>query len=240
MTDKENIDTFVSLLPTIVKKNVKVVTPDSLGQDFLLHIDSPPVPKVFIPRMPSSADITENPHVPRITVSDTLIGCMLGYTRIEGDFFSQHNGWIISKFDFNYALSVNKKMVFDAEYSNEHWLVTYNKNTIEYKPIPIGKFFIYKISYVANEQEPNGDEFIDIYLELHGDDTVKINKDISLTAGFYIMSIRRRIVDVRKYLRDYTDIKIKKINQQKYIEVKSIAVSMLDNNSINIPLFTKW
>jgi hypothetical protein len=239
--NKKDFDAFMSMRPDIVRKNVKVVTPETLGSNFLLHIDPIPVPKVFIPRMPSSAAMSENPHVPRITVSDSIIGCMVGYSRIEVDFIYNHvNGWVISKFEFDYALEVNPKMVYDADYSNEHWLVTYNKETVKYKPIRIGCMFLRELNFTANDKTEVNDRQLTLYIEIESDDTVKISDDVSISKGTYKLMTNRLKEKAKQRLFTYVSPKVEAISSSEFNTLKKQSISMLDTSCVNIPITRRW
>ena len=82
--DLEEIEGFLKLQTKEVQEDCRIVDTDALGQDFLLRIDKKP-PLKFIPNMPKSAMPSENTSTPRITTAPTLVGCMIGYFRIERD-----------------------------------------------------------------------------------------------------------------------------------------------------------
>lgn len=143
-----------------VQKNSRILSYKDADHPFMLHIDKN-TPKVFLPMMPRSAAHTENNTVSRITVAPTIVGCALGYARLESDFLDGPNqnlkkdhyrgGYEISKLEYTHCIQPNEKLVFDANRSGEHWLVPYNKKTLSYSPLKIGKFFIVEAVFLATK-----------------------------------------------------------------------------------------
>ena len=172
----EDFKTFLALQTDKVKRNTEVITPATLGQDFFLHIDPEKTPTVFIPMVPRSAASTEDNTVPRITVADTLRGCIQGWGRVLVSFHEWDKvGLKICKLEFDYALKPNKRLVFDAEETGECWLVTYNADTRKYLPIEIGKLFLHQASYTFNEKLKRTICVGTIYIEIGTNDTVWVD-----------------------------------------------------------------
>jgi hypothetical protein len=165
MTDQELEEDYREILDwfliqsKVFQKNAKILSAKEHGQNFMLHIDKN-TPKVFLPQMPRSASWEEDNTVGRVTVAPTLAGCGYGYARVESDFMDGPNdgkdqwnvqlgsknehyrgGYDICAIEFTHCISVNNALVFDAPRSGEKWLVTYNKKTMQYKPVKIGKLF---------------------------------------------------------------------------------------------------
>jgi hypothetical protein len=147
------------------QKNAKILSAKEHGQNFMLHIDKN-TPKLFLPQMPRSAAVSEDNTVGRVTVAPTLAGCGHGYARVETDFLDGPNdgsnlspgghkkdpyrgGYDICIVEFTHCIVPNKNLVYDEPRSNERWLVTYNKKTMQYKPIKIGKLFFTEAHLVA-------------------------------------------------------------------------------------------
>lgn len=224
---------YVKLQNDKVKRNIKEVTNESLGQSFLLHIDGK-TPNYFIPMMPRRAAPSEDNTVPRVTVSDTLLGCIIGYSAVSHDFHTQKtNGLYINKIDFDYCLQPSTKLVYDADITNEHWLVTYNKDTIKYKPVTIGKMFVHKITYDRSAGNTLTDETAEILIEIEDNIKIKFSESIMLSKGYY-----RAIIDMTHWEED--KLKVNKISAVEYAKHKNVSASMLDNMAVNIPLYTHW
>ena len=185
MTELEEFQQFVSLQAAQVKSNVEVVTPESLGQEFFLHI-APAAPVWFIPRMPYAAALSENITTPRITVSDHLLGCMNGYARVVKDFHSTDlkHVYKLNMFLFRYALKPSPKLVFDADFSNEHWLVTYNTATRRYKAVEIGEVKTVAMNYTTGDKnEVYGVVTFYVYIATSVD--VRLTPNLTVSKGYY-------------------------------------------------------
>lgn len=223
----------LSILTPKVKNNITEVTPESLGQSFLLHIDQK-TPRVFIPQMPRRAANSEDNTVPRITVSDTLLGCIIGYSGLDYDFHtSAKNGCFINALEFEYAVKPTVKLVYDADITNEHWLITYNKNTVTYKPKTIGKMFITKLTYEregsGESKPPNLNKLAEIALEIEDDISIRIHGDVTVSKGYY-----KFMLDMTTWNTDV--LKIKKLSIAEYISLKQTHAAMLSRD----PIFTQW
>jgi hypothetical protein len=162
MTDQELEEDYREILDWFLiqsknfQKNAKILSAKQHGQNFMLHIDKN-TPKVFLPQMPRSASWKEDNTVGRVTVAPTLAGCGHGYARVESDFMDGTNpefvdpgtgrkdpyrgGYDICAIEFEHCIAPNGSLVFDEPRTNERWLVTYNKKTMQYKPVKIGKLF---------------------------------------------------------------------------------------------------
>jgi hypothetical protein len=110
----KSIQDFIGLQCRGVRDNVNIVTSDQLGRNYMLRIDKK-LPDVFYPNMPKSADPRENDSCPRITCAPTLLGCMIGYFRMESDitagslpdesgYHAFFGGYYISKLPFDACL----------------------------------------------------------------------------------------------------------------------------------------
>jgi hypothetical protein len=226
---------FIKLQADNVRKNIEEVTNESLGQSFYLHIDRKP-PAYFIPRMPQSAASKENYTVPRVTVADTLAGCIQGYGRVEKDFFAEStNGYIINKIDFEYAIKPNSKLVFDAEETGEAWLVTYNLDTRKYKPEPIGKVFVSNINYHYASSDQKALSSITYYIEIEQDIMIRISDSITVGKGYYLIEEDPNSGPSKEIIKTY-----KSISKAEYERSKKLSASMLTDTCINVPIYDKW
>lgn len=236
----QDFEEYLSILNSKVRNNTEIVKAEDLKQPFMLHIDKK-VPDKFIPMMPRSAATSEDNTVPRITVADTLIGCVMGYARTLNDFFSDYNaGYIISILNFEYCLKPNNKLVFDAEITGEHWLIGYNKQTLSYKPKPIGKIFLHSCLSVKRRIEQKNKEyhipFIDeltLYFEI--DQAIYLNPDKLLDKGYY----KYILFDDFLYNHNYKtkdNYKISKVTEKEYMQAKTLSATMLSLNNV----LTRW
>lgn len=149
----------VSLYSQKVIDNTEIRHANSFDVPYGLRIDAPPVPAMLVPRMPSSAASTEDKTVPRVITASTLVGCMNGATYVlsraqdnKKTPDSVRNYYHITACMFDYCLLPNNYLVFDAEDTQEQWLISYNKHTRAYRPEWIGEMFV---SEVQEKMDPN-------------------------------------------------------------------------------------
>lgn len=232
--EDQDFNNFMDLQNTKVKKNVEIVTPETLNQSFFLHIDNKIINN-FIPMLSRRAALTEDNTVPRITVSDSLFGCIMGHSGTEHNFHKDpEQGFYINKIDFNYALKPNNKLVYDALETNEHWLITYNKRTIKYKAEVIGKMFIQDILYVRNGNKKSiTDSITTFMIEISEDIDIVFKPGYRMKKGFYKLKLN---------ITNWEDFELKKIQAKEYYDSKSLNAAILNQQDIipNTPLFTRW
>lgn len=134
----EEIQETLDLSSKPVKQNAVIVPYDKLNKP-LLHI-SHSLQKELIPNISKRAGSSEDNTMPRVHMSPYLIGCIFGYASIHNDIMdlpvvaSFKGRYYIYSVDFEFCIKPNNKLVYDQSNSDEHWLVTYNKETVKYKP----------------------------------------------------------------------------------------------------------
>lgn len=248
--DRIDFNKWFSIQSKQVQANCKIVSSDELGQDYMLHIDKN-TPVRFICAMPRSAAHTENNTTARITVAPTLLGCLFGYARYEYDFRyglpavskekdKYRGGYEICELPFKHCLQPNSKLVYDSEYTGEHWLVTYNKPTLHYTPVKIGKAFIYKMDYKSTgKSEPT--TTYEMYVEVHKEDGIKLTPTTHLNKGFHkvVFTIVEDSVNVNKVDKE-NDLTVTEISSGEYNSVKQLSAAMLSMESNSIPKYLKW
>lgn len=248
---KEDIDYWYSLREPNIKKNLKIVNQEDIG--LLLHVSTNGKIKEFIPRISTEKYlVNEDLTTPRISTADTLFGCINGAFNIDSDFIYKHpnskhddysvkgkylGGYYIYTFDYEYAVKPNKKAMEDTKYTNEHWLVTYNKQTIKYIPRIIGKFFVKSITYdtpMTDKAKIISRGITEICLEIY-EDNVKLTLHKSLSKGAYLIETNNPC-----YI-DITDknanVIVKEIPDGEFKEKKKLNASLLNYTE---PNFLKW
>lgn len=238
VTDKE-IDHWMSLWPGSTRKEMKLVTAKDIGQDFVLRIDMVP-PKVFTPRLPMSTSKKEDKSVPRISSCAHVLGCLDGYGRYRPDvqdgsdkeiqkFNGYKGGYILQVIDFEAGIRPSNKLVPEVDYTNEIWLVNFNKDQASVKSKPIGKMFITRFTFVpVSHSRPS--EFFTFHLEHHHKDPIEILPGIKSPAGYYRVDIVRT-ADVRPGA-DNTPMKtISPITKAEYDRTKSGSAELLSDTS---------
>lgn len=227
----QDFQKYYDLLLPKVKKNVEIITPETLGQSFLLRIDKKPA-SFFIPFISRRSYDDEDNTTPRIPTSDNIIGCILGQAAVPYDFYTEKNhGFYISMINFDYALKISTKLVKDADIVNEHWLVTYNKETLKYPAKQIGKLFVTKVEDTRSPGRKSLFKSTVTFL-IQIDESIKIryteNKVIS--KGYY------------ECILDNTHLErmdIKSISEVQYMKEKELSATMLSLEQQE-PLFNRW
>ena len=139
-----DIEEYVGNQKPKVRKNIEIVkaNPD---YPYMLHGSVNGNIKEFVPRLAERPGPKEDKTVPRVHVSDSVIGCVEGMNELvwylmygysgygSNEKVDFKNGWYIYKLPFEYCLKPNEELVYDVGWSNEHWLVPYNKETKKYK-----------------------------------------------------------------------------------------------------------
>lgn len=246
--DYEDMRNWLALQSNEVKDQCVVVDAESMHQDYMLHIDKE-MPKVFVPMMPRSAAMTENNTVPRITVAPTLIGCIIGYARVEEDFLDGSDkqiskvtdfkgGYEICVLPFKHAIKPSAKLVFDAPRSDEHWLVNYNEATREYLPEKIGKIFVSKISYLARTNKAPRPEF-EIYIEVEKDSGILFSPSITIKKGYHVAIVSFDRKSHPGSSNEEDNFSVAEIDKAQYDKAKRLNASLLSHTE-NKPHYLNW
>jgi hypothetical protein len=130
--------------------------------------------------------------------------------------------------------------VYDAEYTGEHWLVTYNKSTLHYSPTKIGKVFLYKANYTSTgKTEPN--VTYEVYVEVHKEGGIKLTPNIHLNKGFHkvVFTIYEDCEDINKVEKD-KELIVTEIAAGEYNKIKQLSATMLSMESSSIPKYLNW
>lgn len=246
--DYEDIRNWMELQSNEVKDNCVIVDSESMQQDYMLHIDKV-MPDVFIPMMPRSAGKTENNTVARITVAPTLIGCIIGYARVEEDFLDGSDkevrkqtdfkgGYEICTLSFKHAIKPSEKMVFDSSRSGEHWLVNYNEATREYVPEKIGKVFVSKVSYLARANKVPKPQF-EIYIEVEKETGILFSPSITIKKGYHVAIVSFDRKSHPGSSNEEDNFTVVEIDKAQYDKAKRLSASLLSHVE-NKPHYLKW
>jgi hypothetical protein len=247
-SDDEDFYKWFSTQSKETQSNSRIVSADELGQDYMLHIDKQ-TPVTFVPMLPRSAAKSENNTTARITVAPSLIGCLIGYARAESDLMDGtrkssientgfRGGYDICELPFKYCLFPNDKLVFDAARSQEHWLVSYNKETLEYAPTKIGKMFVSKITYVAitdNLPKPT----FEIYIEIHKEPGIKFSPNIYLNKGFHKAIVSFERLEHSGSIDEEKNFALTSIDSIEYNKHKQLSAAMLSESN-KVPKYLNW
>lgn len=251
----ETLDEFKAqfdLASDNVRKNCKIITPGEINQDYMLHIAMKKTLS-FIPYFSRIAASKEDNTIPRIYVAPTLHGCVVGAAVINETLkYSEPQdgtnkklkevsnlpgrvylgGWYIHKIPFDVCLKPNKNLVLamDIEYTEEHWLITFNKETRSYSAIIAGTFvpIELKIEPVVGKLPK---ETVVCLVEITDQEGVNLDHKTILKEGYY------EIHFTSQYDK-FSVSKVEKSTQGAFNEQKKLKASML--SLVDKPEFTNW
>lgn len=165
--EEEKVQAFLETVHPIIAKNCRVVSPSEHPGGRLLHISTSDRIKVFIPSLTQRLADNETRHVLRISTSPFLFGCIVGHQGIVRNYIRlkvgdnhfgnviYRGGYYIYEFENEWSVRPGSRLVYDVNYSEERWLVNYDKEHVEYRAKIIGKFFI---KYITIEPKIKGDQ----------------------------------------------------------------------------------
>lgn len=244
-TGKEQLESYLEIQNRKVRSNVVLVEAREARFPYLLHIDVKP-PAKFIPMMPRRAGRSEDNTVPRVTLADTLIGCIVGYTNVEYDFYaSDIDGYVISAIDFEVALKPNDRLVYDASYTNEHWLVGYNSENLSFKPREVGKFFMTEttVKKVYVDGKPRTKTVsLELYVEIK--EAILLTEKKEMRPGYYRVTLDNRNVIGDLSYRDNAGVILEKIDARTFQAKKKVSAVLLQADSVvketKKPVYSTW
>ena len=195
----KDIDKLLSLQTKKIVNNVKVVKPNDIGMNYILRLDdSLMTRKSFVPRIAISQATSEDRTLPRVVGSPYLLGCLMAIADMvkyaihqfaDYSFNEEYdrvaNSFYIHSIDFEYGLKPNNSLVFDAKQTEELWLVTYNKETIEYKAKKAGELIVKGITILpANDLKKNRCK-VELYIKVNKEDGFYLTPEKKLKEGYY-------------------------------------------------------
>lgn len=244
MSDLTDLKKQLELYTDKVQKNVEIISKEDLGQDFLLHISGNKLTKTtFIPRISKRQGNTEDRTVPRITCSVDLYGCLIGHAAIDSVIFDSigYKPITLPKFyiyslDFDISLKPNGRLVYDADRTNEHWLTTYNKDTVEYKGNLIGKMFVSEYKVKTTSKYKNSSQVsLTLIVSIDKDISIKFRDNIVLEKGYYIIDNVPSIYN--ENVGKVKNIEVKTIDKSEFEMLTKKHIGMLEFKEKSIP---KW
>lgn len=225
MIIEKDFDHAVSLFGKDVEDHVKKLNAKDLKPSLLFRLDDL-LPKVFIPRMPKSAASSENSTVPRVVTATTILGCMCGHAGmiwnvLERDIGKRPcNHYKLSAFNFEKALFPDKTLVFDAEDTQETWLIAYDKSTIAYQAFHYGEIFFHKVSVTTQALSKIDKTVADILVEVIDVRGIYFSEGIFLEKGHYYIKL-----DVSNYAKKSNNFKVKRMTYRDSDKVDVMKIS---------------
>lgn len=150
-----------------VRSNCKIV-----NVDYAYHISANQKIKRFMPMIGTRMADTEDRTIARVCCAATLIDAIRGHSEVA---WEQLDAWFNGQFDefaiyqmpFTEYIKPNSKMVYDADVSNELWIVPNDATTVSFKAPVVGYFMLeeyartvgagydaMEIKYVVRTQTP--------------------------------------------------------------------------------------
>lgn len=252
MSDLDDIKKFLDSASDKVRQNVTIVTPEDLGQDFLLHVSTNTNIREFIPFIGKRQADTEDRTTPRVCTAPTILGCMSGYGMMEFDFMERvpgekssnggmYKGGIkIYALPFTAALRPNGKLVYDGKHSDEHWLVAYNKATATYVPRTAGKAFYRAVVYQGRPgKQPMAEGTL--YIEVLEEKGLRFGNGIFLNKGYWIIDGPMPNFTTMTWSESTETkvFKVREIEKAEYLSNKAAAADLLSHTG-DIPAYVKW
>jgi len=216
---KKEIEKVLQLQLKNVQNNVEILTREEVGSDCLIRLDTSLMTrKSFYPKIAHSQANTEDRTLPRITASPYLLGCIIAVPFINPNIYDNLNiGHYIHSLEFDYCLKPTNKLVFDSSETNELWLLTYNKNTVEYKPKLAGELIVKQYLITPSNTNTFQECVVTIYVKIIKEEGIKFNKKIKLNKGYWSISF--------PLTESKTKYSITTINSEKNITIADISES---------------
>lgn len=250
MNAKDELDKWLDSRSEKVQRNVEIVTPKELGQDYFLHVSVNTNIKEFVPRIGDNQMPNEDRTVPRLCVAPTILGCLGGMGAFEHYFHefeigqksqsgvTYKGGVRIYEIPFEAALKPNNKMVPDVKHSDEYWVVAYNKDTAVIVPKSVGKVFIESIRYFPrNGKQPMAE--CTLYIEVAREEGMWFTNGVFLEKGYWSVEGPASGFTTMTW-SDKTQermFKVKSLEKSDYQAVKTRTAALLSHNS---PAWCQW
>ena len=229
-TDLQDMKRFLEFWPSTISNNVEILTPEnSAGVTF--HISTNNALKSFEPRVSRRTMNKEDRSVPRVSTAGTLNGCLSGYSAALYDWENMdadkwQGGWKIYAVEYQAALKPNKKILGDADQTEEIWLVPYNKEHVRYQATPIGELFFAKVGREAtNNPKLPRKVYVKAYVRIAEGHMLPLNKSTVLRAGYYQLTYNNWFEAMD--LRNPQDIMIVPITSGDYAGHKKLGAGNL-------------
>lgn len=237
----EQFQAFFKSLTPKVQKNLKVVEPKDLKQNFLLHVSSQKLSgKKLIPRIGHSQAHQEDRTVPRVCGSPHLFGCYVGQGCLEWNTYTfdpargnvESGKYYIYTLDFDMCLEPNNHLVYDQEVTDEHWLVSYSPETQEFVPVQVGRMFVKELRIVpVPDKRPL--RYLTLMVEVSNDKGFLFDREIHLKKGYY--ELRNVPGTENSDLMDHSKVEVVEISKSEFNEEKVFRIGTLSYEEKHIP-----
>lgn len=261
---KASLEKWLALQQKKVVDNVTVVDSEMLGQDYMLHIDRE-APKVFTPRIPLSAGNDEENSVARVTVAPHLIGCILGYAGVDSDVVwaakdkkdlylpfrgNWRGGYEISTLPFDFCVKANNKLVYDAEETDEHWLITYDEDSKKFPSTVIGVCFVTQYTLMPRSNSAAA-VYMEMYAQINKPEGIRFSPKIEMPMGCHKLELSfdgphvwGNVENKTKYeertVHAEGDYKVTPVSQGTYNAAKARTAALLSHIPADAPASVQW
>ncbi len=237
MNDIEACEAYIGSFRNGVGKNCEVVSPDDLGQEWLYHISTNPGIKKFVPALTQRSAPKEDRSVPRVSVAPTIFGCILGYQQDRSDWEwgraekKWRDGWYVYGFRNEVSVKPNVKVLYDADFTDERWLVPYTPEKWQYNAEIIGKYFYRSVR--EYQRNARGEKTIEVFFEVAKGATVRFSHDVILTEGYWTFEFSRWVKGWDK--GEVTNLR--KLDSTEWKKVKGATAELLSHQE---PPSARW
>lgn len=248
---RQLIENYLNRVPSNVARSCTIESVKESAIPQILHISSNTNLKEMVPRICTRQMDAEDRTTPRIVGAPTIYGCMLGYPSLLEDYSGNasrtaenkvdwKNGYRIYMIPYEFCLKPDKTLVPDVKQSDETWLVNYNEDTRLYTPVPVGRIFCSKFSFIPRIGELPQFEAT-IYVDVVIDEGLWFSKNIKLDRGYW--KIEAPVCDSDNFKNlswdDDKNITVQEIKATEWFSVKRSVADLLSITD-KPPAFLNW
>lgn len=237
MSEKDISKTLDLAIP-LVRKNLKVVSREDFKYPCLLHVAASKQQRL-VPNISTRRMDDEDNTLPRVHCSTSLLGCILGYGAVlDNHYFGRHGkdewfdlpkgGYYIYFINFDYCAKPNKNLVPDVEKTDEHWLFTYNENTVTYSDFSIGKMFATEMS-ITNTIDSEKIISLYFYVEVPKGCKLVVSEDCIVEEGNHKLKLTRTTSRDEDIPKDRLEV-IAMVDTKEYLDKKKGNAALLSRS----------
>ena len=222
-----------------VQKNTTIITPDDMGQDYLLHI-AMDKQKEFIPYHSRNPGEGEDNTISRVYVAPDVVGCLFGFPFTENlltamsvdDIPNNYKGGVyIHKIPFRAALQPESVLTPTQYITREKWLVTYNQDTRKYPAEIVGKIVFNKaILMPVHNAIPK--RIFEFYIESL--DKIKISPKRFVDKGYW------KLLVVFHSAEDHDSFSLEPLSTAEWNKSKKDKAALLSSKTNIGAILNKW
>lgn len=233
-SDYKELQQFLESIAPHQIENMSIVEPLEKFP-VLLHISRDKSIKEFVPVVSPRTMKKEDRSVPRVCTAPHLFGCFVGYSAASADFGMDRSpawkgGYYIYALPCTLAVAPSKKILPDVNETSERWIVGYNDKHRAIKPTIVGKCFLHSVTTIGLNDGHVTD--YTLYAEIKGGvvgedlalDIVPFNEELTLTKGYYRISINDNRSQVYWNPKDIT---VSQIPKAEYDKAKTVTAGLL-------------